>query len=255
MIESLINLKDMEKKPFLAFIWAFLVNSIAIMFSTQIRSIGGDFGLFAVLFTIVPSVYFLTVLINREEREEERRIRKGEISFWETHGKDIMILLYFFFGLTVSFAVWTFLLPSGAFGVQAAKIGEIRGTGALTQEAALGRIFTNNLQVMAVSFIFSLVFGAGAIFIIVWNASVLGVYIGQLSKEIWHIPLVTLSFLPHGIPEIAGYLVAGLAGGILSAGILRKRKGILEGILVDSLKLLLLGILLIAVAAVVEVYL
>ena len=255
MIESLVNLREMEEKPYLAFVWAMIVNSVAVIFSTQVHSIGGiGFGFFVVLFTIIPSVFFITMLIRREEEVEEAVIKSGGGSFWENHGNDILILLYYFFGVTMSFAIWTFLLPTEAFTIQLDKINEIRGTGAFLQTEAVTGIFLNNLQVMLVAFIFSLVFGAGAIFIIVWNASVLGVYIGQLSKEIWHIPLVSLSFLPHGIPEIAGYLSASLAGGIISAAMLRKRKGIMRGILLDSLKLLLLGVALIALAAVIEVY-
>ena len=109
---------------------------------------------------------------------------------------------------------------------------------------------------MFIAFIFSLIFGAGAVFIIAWNASVLGVYIGELSKHVWHIPIISLTFLPHGIPEIGGYIVAGLAGGILSAAILRKRNmEAIRYITLDSVKLLLLGAALILIAAGIEVYL
>lgn len=256
MIESLINLDEMQRRPVLAFVWAAVINSMAIIAASQIQSIPGvDFGFFAVMFTIIPSVYFITLLIRREERVEEKEIKEGGISFWQTHGKDIILLLFYFFGVTISFALWSFALPGGEFAAQMDKINIIRGTGALTQEAMLSNIFLNNMQVMAVAFIFSLVFGAGAIFIIVWNASVLGVFIGQFSKAAWQIPLVSLSFLPHGIPEIGGYLVAALAGGILSAAILRKRQGVLKFVLMDSAKLLLMGVALIALGAGIEVYL
>ena len=92
MIESLVNLDDMEKKPILTFVWAIIVNSVAMVAASQIRSIQGiDFGFFAVLFTIIPSVYFITLLIRREEKIEEREFKKGKSSFWEIHGRDIMI--------------------------------------------------------------------------------------------------------------------------------------------------------------------
>jgi uncharacterized membrane protein SpoIIM required for sporulation len=111
------------------------------------------------------------------------------------------------------------------------------------------------MQVMFFSFLFSLVFGAGAIFIIVWNASILGVYIGQLAEALWHIPIVGLSFLPHGIPEIGAYLCAGLAGGIVSAMLLRKNtKHVKEVVLFDCAKLLMLGTFLVFIAAAIEVY-
>jgi uncharacterized membrane protein SpoIIM required for sporulation len=93
------------------------------------------------------------------------------------------------------------------------------------------------------------------VFIIVWNASILGVAIGELSKYFWEIPIKTLMFLPHGIPEIIGYLCAGLAGGLLSAAILRCRStDVLKIIFLDSLKIILLGVVFILIAAGIEVY-
>ena len=256
MIESLINLDQIEKRPSLTFIWAFLVNSIAIIAAIQIQSLPGiGTGTFAVIFTIIPSVYFIVLLIRREERREEEQIKAGKISFWKLHGKDIVMILFYFFGVTMSFAVWSFALPVDTFDLQTVKINEIRGIGAATLTGPFMDIFMNNLQVMIVAFIFSLIFGAGAVFILVWNASILGVFIGQFSKSAWEIPLVSLGFLPHGIPEIGGYVVAALAGGILSVAILRKREDILPSVLIDAAKLLILGIALIALGAAVEVVL
>ena len=48
-------------------------------------------------------------------------------------------------------------------------------------------------------------------------------------------------------------MVAALAGGILSAAILRKREDILPYVLIDAAKLLVLGIALIALGAAIEV--
>jgi uncharacterized membrane protein SpoIIM required for sporulation len=256
MIESLLDFSKMEEKPYLTFIWAIIVSSVAILISSQVRSLPGvDFGFFAVLFTIIPSVYFFTLLIKREERIEEKRIKQKKTSFWDRHEKDILILLFYFIGVTIAFSMWSFALPEDSFASQTGKINQIRGTGALTEPGMFNVIFMNNLQVMLIAFVFSLIFGAGAVFIIVWNASVLGVYIGQVSKFAWQIPIVSLTFLPHGIPEITGYIVSGLAGGLLSAAILRKKDtNTLKYISFDSLKLLLFGVLIIAIAAAIEVY-
>ena len=93
-------------------------------------------------------------------------------------------------------------------------------------------------------------------FIIVWNASILGVYIGYLAENITHIPVVALSFLPHGLPEIGGYLFAGMAGGILSASLIRRHSmDITKKIFVDCLLLLAIGAVLILVAAGIEAFL
>jgi len=271
MLESLMSIDEIKEKPYLMFFWALIIGSIAVIISIQVAfqmSVAGISvnlsGLFAVIFSIIPSSYFITLLINREEEIEEeeieRHITKG---LWARHEKDILILLFYFAGLTISFAVWTTILPVDFFQVQVSKINEIRGivTGRVIGYASnpflnFMVILVNNLQVMFFAFLFSFIFGAGAVFILVWNASILGVYIGQLSKVLWQIPVVSLSFLPHGIPEIAGYVAAALAGGLVSAAILRKNKTrVLKIVIIDSLKILLLAVGLIFLGAAIEAYL
>jgi uncharacterized membrane protein SpoIIM required for sporulation len=270
MLESLVSFKEITKRPYLMFPWAFAMGSIAIFISIQvsyrviISSISFDpTGLFAVLFVILPSSYFITHLLKKEELLEEEYIREHhEKFFWVRHEKDIMIMMFFFLGLTMAFAFWSFIMPESLFQVQIAKINQITGgsgvTGAaINQGEMFSRILTNNLQVMGFSLLFSFIFGAGVVFIIAWNASILGIYVGaKLSETVWHIPVVTLGFLPHGIPEIAGFVCAGLAGGLLSAALIRNRDmHMLKIIGMDSAKIMGIAISLIFMAAAIEVYL
>lgn len=271
MLESILSFRDVEKSPYLTFVWAVMITTVGILFSTQlfyrVTISGVSFnltGMFSVIFTIIPSVFFLTTVIKKEEEMEEEDIKKHyKKSFFARHEKDILMFLFYFLGVTITFAVWAFILPTDFFQVQLVKINEIRAavSGAVTGVMVKGSftsfmaILLNNLEVMVFAFIFSLLFGAGAVFILVWNASILGTAIGELSKSIFEIPVVTLSFLPHGIPEILGYLCAGLAGGLVSAAILRCRStDILKVILFDSLKILLLGVFFVLIAAGIEVY-
>lgn len=271
MLESILSYHEVEKSPYLTFVWALLVSTVGILLSTQlfykvtISNVSFNLtGMFAVIFTIIPSVYFITTVIKKEERmEEEACLKHYQQKFFQRHEKDILMFLFYFLGVTFAFAVWSFILPTDFFQVQLVKIYEIRAamsgyvTGSLTKGSfsSFLAILTNNLEVMIFAFIFSLLFGCGAIFIIVWNASILGVCIGELAKDIFEVPMVALSFLPHGIPEVVGYLCAGLAGGLLSAAILRCRSTeVLEIIFVDAIKILLFGAFFILVAAGIEVY-
>lgn len=266
MLESLLSFEEEERKPWLLFAWAFLVCSIATIVALQVApgvpTIG--LGFFVVLFTIIPCAYVLQVLISSQEAIQEKEVASHlRKSLWERHGRDIAVLLFLFLGLTMAFAVWSFILPDSSFAVQTGKINEIRGTtgavtGLATGNALAGARFEgilwNNLQVMGMAFLLALVFGAGAVFIIVWNASVLGVFIGTVAKSIWEIPAVSAGFLPHGLPEIAAYLLAGLAGGLVSAAVLRKNpRAVLNAIGWDAAQLLALAILLVVIAAVIEV--
>lgn len=268
MIESLINFRDINKKPHLTFIWAFIISTIGIILSSHIAysiRVGNTYmnlsGLFSVIFTIIPSVYFITYLLRTEEKLEEDYLKKHmNKKIWERHERDLLFFLFYFLGVTFSFALWSFFLGEDFFVIQLSKIEEIRTaiTGSFYAKSfsIFYKILSNNLNVLFFSFLFSLIFGAGAVFIIVWNASVLGVYIGFLSRSIFDIPIVSLSFLPHGIPEILGYLCGGLSGGILSAAIIRNHKwNVVSFILLDSLKILTLGVFFIIVAAFIEVFL
>ncbi len=266
VFESILTFEEVERKPWLMFVWAVVLASIAILISAQIAyrvSIAGQWfnlsGLFSVLFVIIPSAYYLTMFIKREESLEEAWILRPQTSrFWQEHGNYIMIMLFYFAGLTLAFSVWAYALPGDFFEVQSSKISQIHGvSGALTQGefSSFARILSNNLQVTVFAFLFSLFFGAGAVFIIAWNASILGVYISQLSRHVLEIPWWGLFFLPHGIPEIGGYILAGLAGGILSAAFLRKNSGkVLRLIVLDSVRILLVAVAMIFLGAAIEVY-
>jgi len=274
MLESLINFEEMHKKPQLIFIWTVIISSVAILLSAQlsyvvqISNVLFDLsGLFAVMFTIIPAIFFFTIIIRRREKEEEHLILKHyQKSFWDKHSKDIIMFLVFFFGVSLTFAVWSFFMPPDFFQVQMVKISQMRGTDLATGNVVEGgfldfnRILTNNLQVLFFSFLFSFILGGGALFIIVWNASILGVFMGQYSKlmwdiSVWNIPL-SLLFLPHAVPEIGGYVCAALAGGLISVAILRRNSSkVFNIIFVDSMKIFLLGILLIVAGAAIESFL
>ncbi|MBN2101712.1 MAG: stage II sporulation protein M [Candidatus Aenigmarchaeota archaeon] len=286
MLESILNFKEISKNPHLAFIWSFIITCVAIFISLQLSyeiHIGSGqifslTGIFSVVFTVIPLVYLMTYALKREEKIEEDEIRHHytEKNILERHLYDILFFLFTFLGITMGYALFSFILPESVFQIQLLKISELQGsisgqllikntsmfseffTGAITANpsAAFYTIFINNLKVLGFAFVFSLLYGCGAVFIIVWNASILGVYIGFLAENITHIPVVALSFLPHGLPEIGGYLFAGMAGGILSASLIRRHSmEITKKIFLDCLILLCVGVFLILAAAGIEAFL
>jgi len=286
MLESILNFREISKNPHLAFVWSFVITCVAIFISLQLSyeiylGTGQVFsltGIFSVVFTVIPLVYLMTYTLRREEQIEEEEIKHHytEKTILERHCYDILFFLFIFLGITVGYALFSFILPESVFQIQLLKISELRGaisgnflamststfsdffTGAIAAnpEAAFYIIFINNMKVLAFSFVFSLLYGCGAVFIIVWNASILGVYIGYHAENITHMPIVALSFLPHGLPEIAGYLFAGMSGGILSASLIRRHSmQITKKIFFDCLILLVVGTFLILIAAGIEAFL
>jgi uncharacterized membrane protein SpoIIM required for sporulation len=108
-----------------------------------------------------------------------------------------------------------------------------------------------------ISMIASLIFGAGAIFILAWNASVIAAAIGIFTRSnITQLPLGLARYLIHGIPEIAAYFMAALAGGIFSTAVTNhdnKRERFLM-IVQDSLNLLVIAIVILIIAGLIEVF-
>ena len=110
--------------------------------------------------------------------------------------------------------------------------------------------------------IFSLFYGSGTVFILAWNASVIAAAMGNIvrltmAKGIFtSISYALGKYLLHGIPEIAGYFVAALAGGIISVAIIKHEFGSERfiHILIDSMDLIVLSVVILAISAILEVY-
>jgi uncharacterized membrane protein SpoIIM required for sporulation len=118
-------------------------------------------------------------------------------------------------------------------------------------------ILINNIYVLIFTLIFSLTFGAGAIFILAWNASVIAAAIGIFTESsLMNLHFGLMRYMVHGIPEIAAYFIAALAGGILSTAVIRNecRKDKLWCVLQDSVDMIIVAIIVIVIAAFIEVF-
>ncbi|MEK6839746.1 MAG: stage II sporulation protein M, partial [Nanoarchaeota archaeon] len=115
--------------------------------------------------------------------------------------------------------------------------------------------------------LFSFFFGAGAIFILAWNAALIAVALGSFIHDalattpnagLWYI-LGTVSYaffgyMAHSIFEISAYFIAALAGGIISVAVIKHdlfHKNF-QRIVQDALWLVALSLILLAVGAWVE---
>ena len=110
---------------------------------------------------------------------------------------------------------------------------------------------------MFFTLLFSLVFGAGVIFILAWNASVIAAAVGIFANsKISALPLALSRFMIHGIPEIASYFIVALAGGIVSVAVIRHEAGTEKfwEVLQDSLNLIIVSVLVLILAALIEVF-
>jgi len=161
-----------------------------------------------------------------------------------------------FAGMTLVFSLIYLLLPTEiaekSFKTQIDEIKAIRGY--FWFGGTFQTILINNIGVLFLSFLFSFIYGSGAIFILAWNASILATASSMLAKSLggaYKLPIALLSYMPHGSIEIVAYFLAAIAGGIASYNLTRE-KNFLKVFIEDSLFLLALGILFVLLGAIVE---
>ncbi len=276
VLESLTNPIKGEKHPSRVFFLGFFYFSIAIFLSLWIFREHSS--LITVFLTTMAAIPLVFNTIKFEEKKDMSSLR--EKSLLKEHAKALALFLNLFLGVTVACAVWYVVLPTETirtlFKVQVQTIVDMNpGAQGFAIDAFHNfvGILSNNLKVLIFCILFSFLYGVGALFILNWNASVIGVAIGNFIRtEIYKISEVLsfgnaahyfnvvsyglLRYSLHGIPEIFSYLVAGLAGGIISTATIKHDFGTVayEKIILDSSVLLLLSLILVILAAFLEVY-
>ena len=193
------------------------------------------------------------------------------------HRRAIPFFLFLFTGFILAYLFWHLLLPvdiaNNLFSAQMNALMEINSPSgaAIFPTITLKNILTNNFRVLALCVLFSLLFGSGAIFILIWNASVIGVAIATairlgvaaggvgIAAYFGAFSFAILRFLLHGIPEMLAYFIGGLAGGIISFTFLDSKLGARKFALklTSSLKnvslLILVAAILVVVSGIIEV--
>ena len=269
VLEYLINSKRAERKPWEMFFMGLIYPSVAIILSLWVFKNYVSFTMIGL--TTIATVPLIYNSIKREEKKDilikQERLRLRE------HSKVLSYFIFLFLGSIVAFTLWYVYSPphqiQNIFGLQEETINNfdknLLGDGIgnyINPNEFLGKIFLNNLKVLLFCLVFSLFFGAGAIYILTLNASIIGTAIGMFIKNnlsygflgVFSIGL--LRYLTHGIFEIIGYFLGGLAGGIISVAIIRHDfmgrnfKIIIE----DSKDLILFALLFLFLGALVEVY-
>jgi len=228
-------------------------------------------GIATVLNTVILSCPIFSRLLEWEERVETRR----KLSFFKEHEKIIDFFIYYFIGVFVVFFIlasfnlqWVFA-EEHLFG-GAPSISEVREglppPPSLPDRIQISSIFRHNLYVMVLCFALSLLYGSGALLLIILNASIFASKLVEVIKI--KLPesygfLSTFGFLGcnfgilffHMLPEVGAYLVAAIAGGVLSKAI-HKEKFLSKRfrlVIKDSVILLGIAIAILVFAAIIEI--
>lgn len=264
VLESLFPAKKIENKPIDMILLSSVIAFVSVFVAWWIYpSAAGIIAPLLVTVAMTPVVY--RILADEEEEDCLVAEKKIKENFWQRHNDVILLFGLFFIGNFISIFAIAIFAPQdfveAAFAQQLADILAITAmSGAAISGAALVTpIVENNLRIMLFAFALSFLFATGALFILSWNASILALFLAGLLRQGLYaeFALRTAGILPHALIEMAAYFLAGIAGGMLSAGVIREKPMSPEFKLVvrDSLFMLGLSILCVAVGGLVEVYL
>lgn len=278
VLEMLMSPKKAERKPWEMFFIGLFYASIAIFLSNWIFQ---KYASLVMVFLTVLAPLFLIQNTLMFEEEKDKEI-SSEIILLKEHGKALSYFMFLFMGFVIAYAFWYLVLPShmvsNIFGVQIETIESINtlASAHLSWSGAptlLSQIFLNNSKVLFFCLLFAFFYGAGAVFILAWNASVVGAAMGGfirtglatiardvgfigLSHYLSTFSLSLLRYFTHGLFEILAYFIAALGGGIISVAVARHDFGTEEfkHIAMDSLDLIVIAVFMLFFAALVEVY-
>lgn len=198
--------------------------------------------LLSVIFASIPLVYPLTRYFLEDEQNGS------------PHIPEIQVYGSIFIGEVLGFISLGILFP-GAFSLQTSIVG---ASGFAVFGSSFTGIIINNLTVFGAILALAAFIGSAGAFVLTWNASVLGIFFANLLEAIDSTtgfftcqPTPSpLCYAPHTVFEMTGFIVAGVAGSLISAAIYREHFD--TETWEDYLKLVSLGLIMIFLGAFLE---
>ncbi len=248
VLELITNFQKLRHKPALMFIEAIVLTVLSVVFAVS---------LFPENYTSIAILAFLTIgalpLFNRLYSYDSYLSSYSQNIFLR-HKRIIKLLFFFFLGVFVAFILVYFVAPANVQDkLLTSQFSELQGideiresiTGQATAHDVSGSkfkevfylIFKNNLLVVFTATVLSFFYGAGGLFLIAWNASILAAVLvkdiiisfsmasgsGLLTPLIgtYHSFISFLGFVPHGFFEVLAYFIVSVAGAVLARDLFR----------------------------------
>ena len=277
VFEDLITPLKAKKYPQKLFFIGLGFSILSVLFSLWVFK--NEASLVMVFLTVVmvmPLMYFTL-----KDEEEEDMSYRTELWILKEHMKAVKFLIYLFLGFVVGFSLFYLVLPDDTvaqlFNSQIKTIENINSNVVSGSAVSLDTFFSiigNNIRVLIFCLIFAFFFGAGAIFILAWNASVISAAVGTyfrnalsdyaqyvgLTKAAIYLNLFVagiMRYMIHGVFEIGAYFIGAIAGGIISMALVNSNYRMLKykRIVTDVSILIVIALGLLFIGAVIEVYL
>ena len=247
MLEKIISPDNFKGSYIHATLFGILVSVLGLIIGYNLFK--DDASLASIFFILIAAVPFFRQIMIEEEREE--KVSHSIPQMLQRNAYAFKYFFFFYLGIFATYFIGALVLPSkiasALFGNQFGIFSSVLGK--FAQSDFFFSILTNNIKLVVLALILSLVYGAGALMILTWNASVLGVFLAEQGINLW-------KYLPHASLEFLAFFAAAIAGGILSAAIENREPGTpnFRWILEDVAVLTVFAVITIVIAAVVEVF-
>jgi hypothetical protein len=260
VLSEILGLKEARKKPLYIFFAAILYSIIGI--ACAVALFPDNVGLITIAFISVLLLPILNNLLRYKSTTILRHINLKAIIFEQ---RDIFtIYTCFFLGIFLIFLVVTTVLPIGMdmnlFSAQLQFYGQ--------PTKIIGdwmpffvEISQHNIKIVLLTFVLSLMYGAGSVIILTWNASVWGSVLGFVLKQgfetsnPWAFIVANIGIImPFLLLESIAYVSAAIAGGVLSKTVIQEKlfSKRFKFLLTNSLLIVTIAIVLVFIGAWIE---
>jgi stage II sporulation protein M len=262
MFDILFNPDKAERHPLEIILVGMFYSAISVLMGLWVFKKSASLPI--VFLTVLSCLYIVQSAFKMEEKKEKNW--NSEFQTLKDHKPLVKMILCLFLGFTITFSLFSMFLPPEnslvIFNMQQNSVEHIKAiTGnAINLNSSFSKIFSNNINIVLISLIFAIFYGAGVIYILAWNASVMGFVIGTLARETFGLvalPIAFLKYFIHGIPEMMAYILSAIAGGIIYFAFIKgdmTKKNRVKRILIDAGSLILISIFLLIIAAILEVF-
>lgn len=266
VLEQLFKTKWVDKKPSISFSLAVVYTLISYIAASLIfRNAPHLIGITTIFLVVILAIPGINKLFAMEESKEAR-----QKNFIKEHESLIDFFIYFFLGifcvlLLISlFAPHTVFAKNDLLGINELKTVYNKDLPLPPTDTSLSlTILKNNLFVMLVLFLLSFFYSAGALFLIVLNASIFAssftdaikLQLPSAAADAFAYTMCNLGtrFI-HTLPEVIAYFLVAIAGGVLSKAVTKEKlfSKRFYKVFKDAIILLGLSIVIIIFAALIE---
>ncbi|MFT4310365.1 MAG: stage II sporulation protein M [Candidatus Woesearchaeota archaeon] len=284
VLEQLFHLHWIEKHEN-AFLLGLIFTFVGYLSAKLI--FGASIDLMSIAFVSLLLLPSLNKLLSMEELAEIREKKFSFIQLCKDHKDLLKVYTFLFLGIFMGFAFIGLFTPQDAmfreFSTQFTTAGIQPGyqynpdinkweTFALQDfdptkerfQQSFKRIVGNNLIVFIACILLSIAYGAGAILFLTWNASVWGIvfvyFVKVASVSVGQNPFIYfwvlfIPFLPHMILEGISYILAAIAGGVVSKALIKEKLFTpqFNHVITDALIIMIIGLLVVILAGYIEV--